>query len=871
MPKFNYILIKIAPNHLSGDQLSIGLIAFDDKDLKVRFSPERQNLLNRLIENGSDTFDYISQQINANLKEGLSKLQEKVSVKSQDGQWVSNYLDYLQRYSNGTLQFSKPQLITAGLSDQSFDQLFEKLFENPGLNGITPIFNDLAQIPESKSEEKQSLGPVSLEDFTVNWSSEEEFRISVQDKPFLEQLYLSLKRVEEIPCLPSSFLLKMYPFNQGNSSERTYISAFSLVTRNFYLLNFFENIQISEEGQVSYQSLDQIKDIDSYQYKLNFIIRKLNDFLISEIEGDRREFHTSIYLRDNSPINLANLFFELRFKNAVDLLSNENSNDIKNSLINAYTHYQFGNYTIAYQLFNELASFYKNSKEEFYYFLCLYNIKKLDNHIYSAHAWVDLDESNVLSEEIDKIDINIIFNKLEVTPITKEAVSLIKDGQLFYRSFQKITDISKKIIDTFYLDQKGGRSSNNHLILLRAELVNLVEFITRNYLVFDQFQEYNQAINLTIEAFFASHAIPEKKQQETWSTSRLMFFDDYLLVIIVLYGIPKELIKYLNRYHLRTIQYQSNNDFFWVFVDNFLDKQNNLEQILSQLKERKNYRFQDKYNLTFNNILILLTLLPMESSKFDSLFIQIINAIHQNVVLIDNEIYSSLRSFMIRKQELFISNQLAETLLNFLSFHILYTPPNGKHYNSNLILCICAMLETYYPNFKIRDTKTINSIITVIQKVRKSDVVYLYPIVSDDFSEVIQQSILKNLETEFSNSLYFQAAKNKIIPYKPLFPQFLQSGQTEDIIALAYHLDLDLSEASFQEIAQKSDYYNWLINLETFDYTKFKIHWLTKTHGNLDIFLNKFKNVPAIKTKLEAYLKTTHSEQLRKIYFDYFI
>lgn len=130
MPKSYYTLIKIAPNHISGDKLSIGLIVFDEKNIKIKFSAERQNIARRLINNGSDTIAYVSHQIEKNLKDGGQKLREKVVVKNNEGQWVTNYMDYLQRYSNGTLQFSEPRLITEELTDQNFEKLFQSLFEN---------------------------------------------------------------------------------------------------------------------------------------------------------------------------------------------------------------------------------------------------------------------------------------------------------------------------------------------------------------------------------------------------------------------------------------------------------------------------------------------------------------------------------------------------------------------------------------------------------------------------------------------------------------------------------------------------------------------------------------------------------------------
>lgn len=125
MPKSYYTLVQISPNLSTDDRLSIGLIGFDESTILVKFSKTRQEIAKKLLGNGRNIVDYISEQIEENLKNHPEKLQEKVAVRGTNGQhWIANYLEYLQKYANGTLKFSETQMVLDELSTDRFEALF---------------------------------------------------------------------------------------------------------------------------------------------------------------------------------------------------------------------------------------------------------------------------------------------------------------------------------------------------------------------------------------------------------------------------------------------------------------------------------------------------------------------------------------------------------------------------------------------------------------------------------------------------------------------------------------------------------------------------------------------------------------------------
>ncbi len=88
-------------------------------------------------------------------------------------------------------------------------------------------------------------------------------------------------------------------------------------------------------------------------------------------------------------------------------------------------------------------------------------------------------------------------------------------------------------------------------------------------------------------------------------------------------------------------------------------------------------------------------------------------------------------------------------------------------------------------------------------------------------------------------------------------------------IEVAYYADIDLSGEKFKFLHEiQNDYYNWLLNLESFDYERFEPYWLLEW-GALAYF-NKFKTITKIKTKVEEYLAKNDHPTMSRIYFNFF-
>jgi hypothetical protein len=80
-------------------------------------------------------------------------------------------------------------------------------------------------------------------------------------------------------------------------------------------------------------------------------------------------------------------------------------------------------------------------------------------------------------------------------------------------------------------------------------------------------------------------------------------------------------------------------------------------------------------------------------------------------------------------------------------------------------------------------------------------------------------------------------------------------------------LDVDTTAKKFDKLRAKHLYFNWLLNLNDFDYAQFDPEWLLIY--NVDSYTNKFKTVENLKIEIEKALKRAYNPELAKIYHQF--
>lgn len=129
-----YSLIKISPNSLSDDKLTVGIILFDGDHYKERFSVTKINLAKSLVDINKDLIDFVIKEIKNKIKETNELIKQSKDDLFGYEFINSEYFNYLDSYSNGIFKFTQSNLITGTITDNSFAKLYRLLVDSKEKN-----------------------------------------------------------------------------------------------------------------------------------------------------------------------------------------------------------------------------------------------------------------------------------------------------------------------------------------------------------------------------------------------------------------------------------------------------------------------------------------------------------------------------------------------------------------------------------------------------------------------------------------------------------------------------------------------------------------------------------------------------------------
>lgn len=141
-----YTIIKIAPNTMTDDCLSIGLLVFDNHIYTLKFSEERKKVLKQLMNDNGHVIDFIIKQI-TNYIQNLNNEYKSSNTQlfTLNALLNSDYFNYLNNYSNGLLRFSKPTFLNDNINETTFLLLYNLLIDKNMENEIS-----IKKIPNGK-------------------------------------------------------------------------------------------------------------------------------------------------------------------------------------------------------------------------------------------------------------------------------------------------------------------------------------------------------------------------------------------------------------------------------------------------------------------------------------------------------------------------------------------------------------------------------------------------------------------------------------------------------------------------------------------------------------------------------------------------
>src|SRR3954471_15466389 len=143
----------------------------------------------------------------------------------------------------------------------------------------------------------------------------------------------------------------------------------------------------------------------------------------------------------------------------------------------------------------------------------------------------------------ERVDQEVV-NRLEKIDPLEEAVKLkthtdynllsyIATNEFFSIAFQAIKKVVDDIKEHYRSQLFGGSSSNQHIWELSTKFAQLETFLNENFIIYDNYSNFNRLFDTVLDGLFASYAISENQND------RLEYFDDYWVGKCILYGDEK--------------------------------------------------------------------------------------------------------------------------------------------------------------------------------------------------------------------------------------------------------------------------------------------------------------------------------------------
>jgi hypothetical protein len=719
---------------------------------------------------------------------------------------------------------------------------------------------------------KQNSALYSITNNTSSW-----FNID-KKKPLIDQLYDYFKNLfSEVNVLPIHLLINNYPFKKSDNYY-PYYSLFTLSTDNDELFELFESIKI-EYSNISISDKKFTKEVKNYSKKLKFILSKLSEHLVFNIQNNKS--HKTINIRysiEKSCSCIRCSFDRLNYEDALNGLL-EKPKKIEDKLLLAYMHYELGNFVESVNYFEDIAIDAKKQKHNIRYTIAQYNLSKL--FVFIRNNYWEKNEQPELTKKLKAIETESLYCELK-TEENKKLLDWILNSKFYSSKREEISKTVNKIKDHYYSQLKGGWSSNNHIGSLINDYAEIETFLNSNFIIFDRFSEYQEITDNFIEGLIISHAMNEDQ------TNRLEHFDDWLYLRIIFNGNSERILKLFNRYELKSLKYKPTSQKGETFFDVLNNQLMNYQNILSTFEktcEKSNRIFWERYNSIFCNLMTLASISDIEAAQIKLISKKLLTY-SRNSNFINHISIKYVRLFIKRKGE-FIEKS---DLYGFLNLYI----TNGKFHENDFIESVIYQIKKHYNNLII-DNKVLEELFSIAfdkcklcnHKHNPEFITRVFDATNNsDYKNEIKKRIETELNKKFDNNLYYMSAIYDVFDSEDdFFNTFIESvkpkpnkisfksaftgsadnrfSQVNMLLNLCYKFGVDLSKEIFDDFRNLDMYYSWLFDMEHFDYNNFNPKWTTEYQTKY--FFRQFQKFPIIKEKILEFLKENQDYMLEKL------
>ena len=702
----------------------------------------------------------------------------------------------------------------------------------------------------------------------------------------LEQLNNIVSYLEfQQPFVPPTILRNVNPFKIKNKSEVTYVSGFSFFINNEDLSKLFSAIKVSEKSEVTFENKDLVFGVKNPEYKIKNVYRWLNRNLVFYVRKFTESEIIPVSVNEDGAFigsKIEKVFGAMQFVLLLDMLNEETESNFQSSIEKGFIHAQIGNYSQAVRCFNIAANdgFVKNQKVLF--FTCVYNIKLLSGYCKSVYTEVPNDVKAIIAEYEEKSLENFALQCSINSPFEKECVRFLEHEQFIKEAWEEITQSVVKIREHYLMQLNGGYNSNNFVNSLFYSFAKFENYLDLNHIAYKLNGDFYSIFDIYLEGMITSYAMGSRQD------SRLKVFDDYLLHRVLWYADPIRLDQYLNQFNIQKITYkpglseewQTGNLIikFWSQHIDFLHKIDMLEE--------NGRSFKGKYFKIVSNSIILLTVVDFSKDvyfRFGGLLLECLKDRKFDFLIGRNYL-----SELIQKKGHHFSNVTIKGLIEIF----LDTPELHELY---LMLTISQSMKIRKQNIGLSSDndyeRAINNFYNKMLTERRFNanlnILGCYSLFTDELKDRFRTLIENDLHSSFNMDVYYFFSVNGIIDYKgkvevyiDSIPEYsrplenrvfgssvLQMPELSNLLNLLYTYNDTLESFNLSKFKGGSMYYDWLLDLDAFDYEHFDACWILE-HQTAGL-LNRIFQSPKVKEKVKKFIKETGHSKIAELYVQY--
>ncbi|MDR6845935.1 DUF4365 domain-containing protein [Flavobacterium granuli] len=699
---------------------------------------------------------------------------------------------------------------------------------------------------------------------------------NISELNIVEGLCKVIDSFEGINVLPISVINELNIF-KGSSG---YLLGETLLTDNEVFYDFVSNLEIREGiCNLKNKSVNYF-DVDDLQNKLEKI---LNFFSVNwithvtwrgkSVKAEMRICVHNLYISNECNCERCS-YSKLNFKKTRELLKSQiDSKNIEFRLRKAYTYYLIADLEKSYIEYKEIIAEINISKFPGFHIIAKFNLLQLKKMI----SWDYFgDNRNEILKDLE--DFTFDLDEILVPEYFLDIFKLIKEKKFIDGALWDIDSKLSEIQKLWYSDQFGGSSRNSQARNLIVGFLRTYNFIEYNLLIYNEYRDFEVLVNKSLEGIFALYSINNP------ASNKYDHFGFTIIDMWLFHAEPKHIKHLLRKYGLKSLDIQY-SDITYDRLHDYIDNLMNSAQIIIENYKNENYKHNNKIIQITSNYLTIIGIINISNDQKNLLLgkylalLEILGESHFGN-------YDFLYDYLNNSNEVSIFN-----LKKIISLLVL----DDLRYSHVFTLAIEQYLE------KLEGAQVKENALKEILQINEFraddfcnreqflDLIFVINDLTAETKNLLKKQLKSKLDETFNEQLYYLFSIHSVLDYeKELFEKYLKltpdytkkqtgheflSGRKElknyhldKVINLMFKFDLEFTPEirSLSSKAFDKDYYDWLMNIEGFDYSKFNLYWIL--YFNTDFYRKAFGKSDKLKLEIIKALKENYIEGVAKIF-----